>query len=267
MSDRYRIEDGSHFKISDSTPDDTGEFASREEAEARTAEDIKELAVLHERLYVDRRFSLLIVLQGMDTGGKDGTIKHVFSGVNPQGCQVTSFKKPSEDEQAHDYLWRIAKALPARGDIGIFNRSHYEDVLIVRVHDLVPKKIWSQRFEQINDFERRLSDEGTVILKFFLHISKDEQKKRLLARIDDPEKRWKFTEDDVHERRRWKDYLSAYEDVIRKCSTPHAPWYVVPADHKWFRNYVVANAIVKELKKLDLQLPKIKLDKNVRKQL
>jgi PPK2 family polyphosphate:nucleotide phosphotransferase len=259
VSQRHRIEDGKHFSLSDVDPDDTGKF-SKEEADAKTQADILLLRDLHEKLYVDRRYSLLVVLQGMDTGGKDGTIKHVFTGVNPQGCQVTSFKKPSEEELSHDFLWRISKALPPRGNFGIFNRSHYEDVLIVRVHKLVDKDAWKRRYDAINAFEKRLADEGTLILKFFLYISKDEQKKRILARIEDTKKQWKFTPDDIQERKHWDHYIEAYEDAIRKCSTPHAPWYVVPANKKWYRNYVVANALVKTLEKLDLKLPKPKVD-------
>ena len=212
---------------------------------------------------MDRRFAALIVLQGMDTSGKDGTIKHVFTGINPQGCQVTSFKQPSKEELAHDFLWRIEKALPERGDLGIFNRSQYEDVVVVRVHELVPKKVWSRRYQAINDFERRLADEGTAILKFFLYIGKDEQKERIRARVSDPKRRWKFTQADIDERRYWKDYQRAYEDAIRECSTPHAPWYVVPSNHKWYRNYVVANAIVKTLSKLGLKLPRTDGDPNL----
>jgi PPK2 family polyphosphate:nucleotide phosphotransferase len=267
MSDQHRIEDGSKFKLSHVDADETGKFASKAEAEAKTLADVKLLAKLHDTLYADDRHSVLIVLQGMDTSGKDGTIRHVFTGLNPQGCRVTSFKKPSEEELSHDFLWRIEKATPERGDIGIFNRSHYEDVLVVRVHELAPKKVWSKRYGAINDFERRLADEGTTILKFFLHISKDEQEERIRARLDDPQKRWKFTKADIDERKYWKDYQEAYEDAIRECSTNWAPWYVVPANHKWYRNYVVANAIVKTLSKLDLKVPEAKVDPSLVKML
>ncbi|HYG76425.1 MAG TPA: polyphosphate kinase 2 family protein [Planctomycetota bacterium] len=260
MSKQYRIDDGSSFRIKDVNPDDTGEFKRREEAEEATRADLERLAELQERFYIDNRKSLLVVLQAMDTGGKDGTIKHVFSGLNPVGCQVTSFKKPTHEEMDHDFLWRINRALPPRGTIGIFNRSHYEDVLIVRVHDLVPKAIWSRRYEHINTFEKLLTDENTIILKFFLHISKDEQKKRLEARLKDREKTWKFDPNDLKERQHWDDYQDAFENVIRRCSTPHAPWYVVPANKKWFRNYVVANAITRTLSKLDLKVPKPDFD-------
>ncbi len=267
MSQRHRIEDGSKFKLSQTDPGDTGKFTSREEAEAKLKSDIEKLRLLHEKLYVDKRFSMLVVLQAMDTGGKDGTIKHVFSGVNPQGCRVTSFKKPNEEDLSHDFLWRISKALPERGTVGIFNRSHYEDVLVVRVHDLVEKSVWKKRYEAINNFEERLANEGTVIVKFFLNISKDEQLERIKFRIEDPEKRWKFTDADLKERKFWSDYQEAYEDAIQKCSTPWAPWYVVPANKKWYRNYVVANALVQTLEKLDLKMPKAKFDSDVLKDL
>ena len=267
MGDRYRIEDGSKFRLSDIDPADTGKFSSKEDAAAKQAKDIAQLSVLHDKLYVDGRHALLVILQGMDTSGKDGTIRHVFTGLNPQGCHVTSFKKPSPEELAHDFLWRINKALPERGTLGIFNRSQYEDVLAVRVHNLVPKDVWSNRYEEINHFEQRLANEGTTILKFFLYISKGEQAKRIRARVDDPAKRWKFTQADMTERRYWKDYLKAHQDAIRECSTPWAPWCVVPSNHKWYRNYVVANAIVKALSKLDLKLPKTHIDPAVLKQL
>ena len=267
MSDRHRIEDGSKFKLSDVDPNDTGKFSSKEDAQEKTLADLKRLAELHDTLYADRRHAVLIVLQGMDTGGKDGTIRHVFTGLNPQGCHVTSFKQPSVEELAHDFLWRIEKAAPERGEIGIFNRSHYEDVLVVRVHELAPKHVWSKRYKAINEFERRLADEGATILKFFLNISKEEQKKRILARVADPQKRWKFSDADIKERRYWKEYHKAYEDAIRECATPWAPWYVVPSNHKWYRNYVVANAIVKALSKLDLKLPKTRIDPALVKQL
>ena len=206
-------------------------------------------------LYAESKHRLLIVLQAMDTGGKDGVIRHVMSGVNPQGCQVTSFKVPTAEELAHDFLWRIHQQVPRRGYIGIFNRSHYEDVLVVRVHDLVPKKVWQQRYEQINQFEKLLSETGTTILKFFLHISKDEQKRRLEARRDTPEKQWKFSLGDLKEREYWDDYMDAYEDALTRCSTRWAPWYIVPANQKWYRNLVVARTIVKTLESFDMKYP------------
>jgi PPK2 family polyphosphate:nucleotide phosphotransferase len=260
VSKKHRVEHGSKFKLKNVDPNDTGDFENREEAEEATRKDVEQLSKLHERFFVDNRQSLLIILQAMDTGGKDGTIKHVFRGINPIGCQVTSFKAPTPDELDHDFLWRINKALPPRGNFGIFNRSHYEDVLIVRVHDLVQKETWSKRYEHINRFEKLLADEHTTIIKFFLYISKDEQKERLEERLADPEKHWKFDPRDLDERKHWDDYLEAYEDVIQKCSAPWAPWYVVPANKKWYRNYVVANALVETLSKLDLRLPKLKFN-------
>ena len=220
MSKRHRIEDGRGFKLRDVDPDHVGSFKTREEAEKATEADLARLAELQERLYIDNRRAVLVVIQAIDTGGKDGTIKHVFRGVNPTGCNVTSFKKPTPDELDHDFLWRINRALPARGDIGIFNRSHYEDVLIVRVHDLVPKSVWKARYDHIARFEKLLADEGTVIVKFFLVIDKDEQKQRLEERLADPKKVWKFDPNDLREREKWDDYQDAYEDMIKKCNAP-----------------------------------------------
>ncbi len=218
-------------------------------------------------LYADRRYALLIVLQAVDAGGKDGTIRHVMSGVNPQGCVVTAFKEPTPEELSHDFLWRVHKAVPSRGDIGIFNRSHYEDVLIVRVHSLVPKVVWQKRYEQINDFEYMLTENNVTILKFYLHISRDEQRKRLEARLRDPTHNWKLSLSDLEERQHWDDYREAYEAALRKCSTDRAPWYVIPANKKWFRNQVVAELIVQALDRMKLKYPaptvdisKVKLD-------
>ncbi len=213
------------------------------------------LQELQRVLWAEGKHSLLIVLQAMDAGGKDGTIRHVFRGVNPQGCQVTSFKVPTKEELSHDYLWRIHKATPRRGYMGIFNRSHYEDVLVVRVHDLVPPEIWKQRYEQINHFEKLLADTGTTILKFFLHISKEEQKERFQARLDDPSKNWKFSMGDVEERGHWDDYMLAFEEALSRCSTPWAPWYVIPANRKWYRNVAVSNIIIETLEGLGMQYP------------
>jgi PPK2 family polyphosphate:nucleotide phosphotransferase len=210
---------------------------------------------LQKRLYAENERGLLIVLQAMDTGGKDGTIKHVFSGVNPQGCRVSSFKAPSTEEANHDFLWRYHKSAPARGRIGIFNRSHYEDVLVVRVKNMAPEDIWKRRYDQINDFERNLSLGGITVLKFFLHISKDEQRKRLRSRLDDPEKRWKISSNDIKERAFWDAYQQAFEDALNNCSTEHAPWYVVPANKKWYRNLVVARTIADALRAIDPQYP------------
>ncbi len=214
-----------------------------------------ELDDLQERFYAWDKRSLLIVLQAMDTGGKDGTIEAVMHGVNPQGVNVTSFKTPTAEELAHDFLWRVHKAAPARRMIGIFNRSHYEDVLVVRVHNLVPEEVWRQRYDQINHFERLLTDCGTVILKFYLHISKDEQAKRLQERLDDPKKHWKFAAGDLKERELWDDYTAAYQEALARCSTEGAPWYVIPANHNWYRNLAVTSIIVEALKKLNPVYP------------
>jgi PPK2 family polyphosphate:nucleotide phosphotransferase len=220
---------------------------SKAEGLQRTARLVGRLADLQQELYAASIHSVLIVLQGMDTSGKDGTIRKVFSAVNPQGCQVTNFKAPNDVELGHDYLWRIHRRAPAKGMIGVFNRSHYEDVLIVRVHDLVPRKVWKQRYQQINDFERLLADNGTIVCKFFLHISKREQEQRLLARERDVEKAYKLSPDDWKERERWDDYVAAYEEALRRCSTPEAPWTIVPADRKWYRNLAISEALVRRL--------------------
>lgn len=211
-------------------------------------------------LYAESKRSVLVVLQGMDTSGKDGTIRHVTSGASPQTCKVTSFKQPTSQELAHDFLWRIHKAVPEKGNIGIFNRSQYEDVLVVRVHKLVPKSVWSQRYDAINRFEKHLTENGTTILKFFLHISKDEQKRRIEERIANPKKHWKLSEADLKEREYWDDYTEAYEDAIHKCTTKYAPWYIIPSDHKWFRNLAVSKILVETLEKMDPQYPTPELD-------
>ena len=221
---------------------------------------IKKLDKLQYLLYADHKHALLMVFQGLDAAGKDGTIRHVMSGVNPQGCSVTSFKAPSPEEAAHDYLWRVHHAVPAFGDIGIFNRSHYEDVLIVRVHNLVPKEVWSERYEQINQFEEYLADNNVKILKFFLHISKEEQKKRFMERMDDPDKRWKISEADFNERKFWDDYTKAYEDALERCSTKVAPWFVIPANKKWFRDLAVSHIIVETLEEMKLKFPAPTID-------
>ena len=251
----YLAEPGKKLNLSKIDPADTGDFKDKADAADPTARNLDHLRKLQALLYAEQKRSVLIVIQAMDTGGKDGAIEHVFGGVNPQGCGVTSFKQPTHLEAAHDFLWRVHAATPARGMIGIFNRSHYEDVLVVRVHDLVPKHVWSKRYEQINHFEQLLADSGTTVIKFFLHISKDEQRKRLQSRLDDPKKHWKFDAGDLQERAHWSDYQAAYEDVLRKCSTRHAPWYVVPADHKWYRNWVLSDTIVRTMKRMDLKYP------------
>ena len=251
----YVVTPGSPVDLSVLDTAETGEFKKKKQATNALKKFRKELADLQARFYAWDKKALLIVLQGMDTAGKDGTIKHVMRGVNPQGVTVTSFKVPSEEERAHDYLWRIHKAAPKRGMIGIFNRSHYEDVLVVRVHNLVPPEVWSARYDQINAFEKHLAENGVVILKFFLHISKEEQARRLQARLDTPEKRWKFNKGDLKERALWDDYIAAYTDALQKCSTEHAPWFIIPSDVKWYRNYVVGQIITETLKGLDPQFP------------
>ena len=251
----YVVKPGKKFKIKSRSTDDQGKFKDREDALPATQKHLEKLDHLQEVLYAGNQHALLIVFQAMDGGGKDGAIEHIFSGINPQGCQVTSFKKPNELELAHDFLWRIHGAAPRKGMIGIFNRSHYESVLVERVHKLVPKKQWQARYEHINSMEKMLTDEGTTILKFFLHISKDEQRQRLQDRLDNQEKHWKFDPNDLEERKLWDEYQEAYEDAIGKCSTEWAPWYVVPADRKWFRNWVISDTIVRTMQKLDLQFP------------
>jgi PPK2 family polyphosphate:nucleotide phosphotransferase len=269
IAKRFRIDQPDEFHLSDHDPAECcGLTVDKNEAKTMLAEGIERLAALQERLYADDRWSVLIVLQAMDAAGKDSIIKHVMSGINPQGCEVHSFKEPSREELQHNFLWRVAQRLPSNGRIGIFNRSHYEEVLTVRVHKellerqklpkrLVGKNIWSQRFDDIRAFERHLARNGTLILKFFLHLSKEEQRKRFLERIEKPSKRWKFSMKDVADRKLWDQYMAAYEDMIRQTSTPEAPWFVVPADHKWFTRLVVAAALVQELQALDLDFPKI----------
>ena len=255
----YQVKPESKLNLLHFDADDTGDYKktdkSKEKAKAVTEKLIGRLGELQERLYANGNRALLIVLQGMDTSGKDGTIKHVMSGVNPQGCKVVSFKTPSPEELDHDFLWRVHQKAPAKGQIGIFNRSHYEDVLITRVHGLISDKVVKQRFNQIKEFEELLSESGIVILKFFLHISKDEQKKRLEERISNPEKRWKFNEADLEERKLWKNYLNAFEAMMAATSTDRAPWYIVPANHKWYRNLVIADRIVNALEDMKLKTP------------
>ncbi|MEO8287584.1 MAG: polyphosphate kinase 2 family protein [Chloroflexota bacterium] len=252
---RYRVEPGKNVSLKDIDPDESEGFGTKAEIAAELERLNQKLSDLQERLYAEGKRSMLIVLQAMDTGGKDGTIKHVFEGVNAQGCQVASFKAPSPEELAHDFLWRCHQKTPGRGMITIFNRSHYEDVLVVRVKKFVPEEVWQQRYSLINDFERLLTENNTVVLKFLLHISKDEQKRRLQARIDTPEKEWKFASGDLVERALWDDYMAAYEDAINRCSTEYAPWYVVPANHKWYRNLVIARAITDTLEAMNPQFP------------
>lgn len=265
--ERYCIRKGGDFRIADTDPADTsGLDIDKNEAKTLLATGAKRLAELQERLYADRRWGILIILQGLDASGKDSAIKHVLSGINPQGCEVHSFAAPSRQELAHDFMWRTTVALPARGRIGVFNRSYYEETLIVRVHpdllarerlpdSLVGDDIWTQRFEDIRGFERYLGRNGILPLKFFLHVSKEEQARRLMARIDDPEKHWKFDPADTAERKLWDRYMHAYEETIRHTATQDAPWYVVPADHKWFTRTVVAATIAERMQALDLRFP------------
>ena len=251
----HRVHPGQRVRLSAIKPDNTAPFRDKADALKATEENLQRMAVLQNILYAEGRRSLLVVLQGMDTSGKDGTISHVFSGINPQGCSVASFKVPSAGELAHDFLWRIHNQSPARGMIAIFNRSHYESVLVERVHKLVPRKVWEARYQNINDFESMLCDEGTRVIKLFLHISKDEQRERLQARLADPAKNWKLSAADLHERELWDDYQGAYEDALSKCSTENAPWYVIPANRKWFRNWLVSEIIVNTLKDMKPKFP------------
>src|SRR6185295_18884802 len=269
-SEPFCITNGKKFRLKDVDPGDTLEFESDEKPKAQEAlaTGVEVLAELQEKLWAQDRWSVLIIFQAMDAAGKDGAIKHVMSGVNPQGCEVTSFKAPSAEELDHDFLWRCAKRLPERGRIGIFNRSYYEETLVVRVHqnfltgqklpaNLKTKNIWKRRFRDITNFERYLTHNGILVLKFFLHVSKEEQQKRFLARIDDTSKNWKFSLNDVREREHWDDYMDAYEQTIRHTASKYAPWYVVPADNKWFTRLVVASAIVENMNALDLEFPKL----------
>jgi PPK2 family polyphosphate:nucleotide phosphotransferase len=251
-----RVKPGEKVDLSKWDPNDIGDFnGGKEEGLAEVAKLNQELDALQELLYAEHKHKVLIVLQAMDTGGKDGAIQHVFDGVNPQGVRVARFDVPTQEELDHDYLWRVHKVMPANGEIVIFNRSHYEDVLVVRVHNLVPPKVWKERFGQINHFEHYLADNGTTILKFFLHIDKDEQKKRLQARLDDPTKHWKFRLGDLAERKLWSDYMQAYEDVLGKTSTKYAPWFIVPSNRKWVRDLVISSVLVDTLKNLKMKFP------------
>jgi PPK2 family polyphosphate:nucleotide phosphotransferase len=254
---RLKVDGASKFKLSKFAPDDT-HGVSKSHAAKSLSVHVEKLAALHDLLYAEHKRSLLIVLQGMDAAGKDGTIKHVMSGVNPQGCMVTSFKQPSTLELDHDFLWRIHSAVPPKGGIGIFNRSHYEDVLIARVHELVPPSVWKKRYGQINDFESMLTENNVCILKFFLHMSSKEQRRRFDERQADPRKNWKASPADFKERKYWTQYQAAYEDAVAKCGTKDAPWYVIPSDHKWFRNFAVAEVIIRALESFNMRYPKAK---------
>ncbi|HET8783902.1 MAG TPA: polyphosphate kinase 2 family protein [Pyrinomonadaceae bacterium] len=272
-SDPFRIANGKKFRLKQIDPGESLGFGAGDKGKAQEALErgVQLLAKLQDELYANDRWAVLLIFQAMDAAGKDGAIKHVMSGVNPQGCEVTSFKSPSHEELDHDFLWRCAKRLPERGRIGIFNRSYYEETLVVRVHpeylqsQHIPnaqdeKRLWKQRFDDINNFEHYLTNNGIVILKFFLHVSKEEQKQRFLSRIDDASKNWKFSMTDVKERGHWDDYMHAYEQTVRHTATEHAPWYVVPADKKWFTRLVVASTIVQRLSALDLSYPKLSKD-------
>ena len=268
----FQIADGSRFRLKDFNPAETLGLKSKEHAQKKLEHGVARLAELQEKLYAQDRWALLLILQAMDAAGKDSIVKHVMSGINPQGCQVHSYKTPSAEELEHDFLWRTTRSLPERGQIGIFNRSYYEEVLVVRVHpelfarekiplQLCSADVWQKRFEDINSFERYLTRNGVVVLKFFLHLSKKEQKKRFLERLEHPDKNWKFSMSDALERQHWEKYMRAYEEMIRNTSTKRAPWYVVPADHKWFTRLVVAEATIEAMEKLDLTFPKVDAEK------
>lgn len=255
----FRIEPGSQFWLKDCDTRCSGKL-DKKSALKRIVKLQQRMKELQFRLYAEQQRSLLICLQALDTGGKDGVVRHVIGSMNPQGCRVVSFKQPTTEELAHDFLWRIEAAAPKRGEVTIFNRSHYEDVLTARVHELVPKNIWFKRFEHMNEFEQGLNDNGTHILKFFLHISKDEQLARFKKRLDDPTRHWTISEADYLERKNWSEYETAYQDAISLCNTEHAPWFVIPSDHKWYRNLVVSEIIVETMEALDCKLPPTTVD-------
>jgi PPK2 family polyphosphate:nucleotide phosphotransferase len=254
LSDELRVRPGRRVDLSTIDPGAT-HGRVREDAAGELEAGLARLTDLQDRLWAEGKRRVLVVLQGIDAAGKDGTLRHVMGAFNPQGCPVTAFKVPSAEELAHDYLWRVHRRVPGNGEIGVFNRSHYEDVLVVRVHDIVPKSVWSRRYDQINEFERLLAEEGTTILKFFLYIDRDEQRERFQARLDDPDKRWKFRLDDLEERKHWDDYIAAFEDALTRCSTADAPWYIIPANRKWFRNLAVTNILAETLEQLDPRYP------------
>jgi PPK2 family polyphosphate:nucleotide phosphotransferase len=264
----YCVDHGKNFRLKDVDPADTQGLDLKQEAKDLLDKGVAQMSDLQQKLYAQDQWALLLIFQGMDAAGKDSVIRHVMSGVNPQGCQVYSFKQPSQEDLSHDFLWRASKLLPQRGRIGIFNRSYYEEVLVVRVHpealrsERIPdttgdKKIWKGRFKEINSFERYLDRNGILIRKFFLHLSKEEQKNRFLSRLDEPDKNWKFSEADVREREHWEDYMQAYKDMIRHTATAHAPWFIVPADNKWFTRMVVASIIIHTLERLHLSFPHV----------
>ena len=260
LARRLRLRPGDRVHLADVDAAGTHGFEKGDDLDKALAKNLARLDELQYVMYAEHRRALLVVLQGMDASGKDGTIRHVMTGFNPQGCRVTSFKLPTSVELAHDFLWRVHQVAPGKGDVAIFNRSHYEDVVVVRVHKLVPVSVWKRRYDHINDFERQLADNEVVIVKVFLHISKDEQKQRLLRRLEDPKRHWKVSLSDFEDRKRWKDYQRAYEDAITECNTKDAPWYVVPADKKWFRNLAVSQILVETLEALDMRFPKPTVD-------
>jgi PPK2 family polyphosphate:nucleotide phosphotransferase len=258
FAERLQVRRG-RTRLADWKPDSTPGCKGKDQAAEQLAENLARIDELQYRLYSEARQSLLIVLQGMDSSGKDGLIRNVLTIFNPQGCKVWPFKVPTLEEAAHDFLWRIQSAAPSAGEVAVFNRSHYEDVLVVRVHELVPRRVWSLRYRAINEFERHLHEHGTRVLKFFLHISRDEQRDRLLARLDDPLKRWKFSDADLVERRHWRGYQRAYEDALTRCSTSHAPWHVIPADRKWYRDLAVSRVVADTLEQMNPRIPKARL--------
>lgn len=258
---RYRVEPGERVELDKHSPKDTSGFSGNDDDQNEESKKLSDkLKQLQEKLYAEHQLKLLVILQAMDTGGKDGVIHRVFEGVNPQGVRVVHFVEPTPEELAHDFLWRVHKQVPGKGEIVIFNRSHYESVLVERVHKLVPNQVWKRRYTEINNFERLLSEDGTIILKFYLHIDKEEQKKRLQQRLDDPSKEWKFNIRDLPERKHWDEYMRAYEDALTETSTKSAPWYVIPANHKWYRDLVVSRIIVKQLEGAGLHYPKMEED-------
>jgi len=260
LIDKLVVKPGTKVRLEDFPTDTTPGIKGKPDVETILRETAAKMAVLQYLMYAENKRSLMIVLQGMDTGGKDGTVRHVMTGLNPTGMIVKSFKVPSAEELDHDYLWRIHQAVPGRGDFAIFNRSHYEDVIVVRVHGLAPRSVWKKRYEQINAFEKHLTENRVTILKFFLHISKDEQKRRIQDRMKDPMKRWKLSPADFKEREYWDDYQSAYEDALTKCSTAWAPWHIIPADKKWFRNLAVAEIMLETLESMKMKFPKASFD-------
>ena len=257
---KLMVEPGSRVRLADCDPGATHGFEDKDQGRQALARNVEKLADLQYRLYAENRRSVLVIFQAMDAGGKDGVIRRVMTGLNPQGCRVIAFKAPNSEELARDFLWRVHHVVPRRGQFGIFNRSHYEDVLAVRVKNLAPKKVWSLRYDHINAFERLLADNGTKILKFFLLISREEQYARLRKRLDDPEKHWKFDPADIEDRKRWDDYVAAYEEAFRRCSTPCAPWYVIPANHKWYRDAAVSQILVETLTEMRMKFPQPAFD-------